>query len=67
VITKYILFAVYAFGYGPRVQYTNLGEFDDVTACKFAGNQVIKAGLELDLTGHEIPKMICLPKALRRR
>lgn len=67
MITKYILFAVYAFGYGPTVQYANLGEFDDVTACKFAGNEAIKAAHELDLMGHKTPKMICLPKALERR
>jgi len=58
----YILLVAFVAGYGPRVEYANMGEFNTPEACVAAGAALSKAGRELNIMGHYDPKMVCVRK-----
>lgn len=61
MLTKFILIAVFVHGYGPRTNYANLGEFENMQACQSAAAAVRKAQADLDVHGNK-PKLICAAK-----
>lgn len=62
MISSFILIAAFAHSYGPRVNYVNLGEFENAQACQRAAEAARKAGADINLAGHTQPRFVCVSK-----
>lgn len=62
MITQFILIVVFAHSYGPRSNFTTLGEYNTMAACQASASATFKATKELDLAGSNTPKFVCAAK-----
>lgn len=59
---KFILIVVFVHGYGPRLNYSTLGEFETMRACQAAAAATRHSADSIQLMGHEAPRFICAAK-----
>lgn len=62
MLTQFILIVVFAHSYGPRSNFTTLGEYNTMSACQAAASASGEAAKELDLMGSNMPKFVCASK-----
>lgn len=61
-MANFILIAVFTFGYGPRVNYAQLGEFTTIESCRAAAQTISIEAKALDLIGHQNARFVCAKK-----